>query len=312
MSLIRHPNPNHAQIERAITIGNFDGVHRGHTAILDALVAEANKLKLRPSVITFAPNPKAYFAAQHNKPEPTRVQPLRDKVACLKHHGIDDIMVMPFNQALANMPAIDFIEKILIQSLNAKHLLVGDDFRFGAARSGNFQLLSEKASIYGYSLQSHGSVMHEQARISSTAVRNAIADGDMALTNSLLGHDYVLSGHIIYGQQLGRTIGFPTINIKMPDNLAAQGIFAVQVIIDGITHQGVASIGTRPSVKSNGQCWLEVYILDFNQSVYGKIAHVRVMHKIRNEEKFDGLDSLTHAIHNDIQVARDYFSANPN
>lgn len=309
MSLIRHPNLNHAHAARAISIGNFDGVHRGHTAILDALVSDAKAMQLRPTIITFDPNPKAYFAAMRDKPAPTRVQPLRDKIASFEQHGIQDVVVMPFNHALANMPAIDFIEKILVQSLNAKHLLVGDDFRFGAARSGNFELLSEMSSACGYSLKSHASVVHDDTRISSTAVRNAIAAGDMALTSALLGHDYQLSGHIIYGQQLGRTIGCPTINIKMPSNLAAQGIFAVHVDIDGITHQGVASIGTRPSVKTNGQCWLEVHILDFNQEVYGKIAHVRLLKKIRNEEKFDGLDVLMQAIQNDIRIAREYFQS---
>lgn len=310
MNLIRYPAHQDASAARAVTIGNFDGVHRGHTAILDALVEQANQQGLAPTVITFDPNPKAFFAQLHGKPAPQRVSPLRDKITFIKQHGVNDVVLMPFNQALANMSATDFVERILVQSLNTQYLLIGDDFRFGAGRTGDFNLLQNMGTQHGFNVSSLHSVLHAEERISSTAVRTAIANGQLPLATSLLGHDYTLSGHIIYGQQLGRTIGIPTINLKMPDNLVAQGIFAVTVELNGRTHQGVASIGTRPSVKTNGQCWCEVYIFDFNDTVYGDITHVTLHHKIRDEAKFDGLDALMVAIHQDIHDAHAFFAAN--
>ena len=310
MNLIRYPARHDASTARAITIGNFDGVHRGHTAILDVLLEQANQQGLVPTVITFDPNPKAFFAQLRNKPAPQRVSPLRDKITFIKQHGVNDVVLMRFNQALANMPAADFVERILIQSLNTRYLLIGDDFRFGAGRTGDFNLLHSMGEQHGFKVTSLHSVLHAEERISSTAVRTAIAKGQLPLATKLLGHDYTLSGHIIYGQQLGRTIGIPTINLKMPDNLVAQGIFAVTVKLNGHNHQGVASIGTRPSVKSNGQCWCEVYIFDFNQTVYGDMAHVTLHHKIRDEAKFEGLDALMQAIHQDISDAHAFFAAN--
>ncbi|AXF85805.1 Riboflavin biosynthesis protein RibF [Ephemeroptericola cinctiostellae] len=309
MNLIRYPTHHDASTARTVTIGNFDGVHRGHTAILDALAKQANQQGLAPTVITFDPNPKAFFAQLHGKPAPQRVSPLRDKITFIKQHGVNDVVLMRFNQALANMPATDFVEHILVESLNTRDLLIGDDFRFGAGRTGDFNLLQDMGEQHGFTVTSLHSVLHAEERISSTAVRTAIAKGQLPLATALLGHDYTLSGHIIYGQQLGRTIGIPTINLKMPDNLVAQGIFAVTVELNGRVHQGVASIGTRPSVKTNGQCWCEVYIFDFNETVYGDMAHVTLHHKIRDEAKFDGLDALMLAIQQDIRDARAFFAA---
>ncbi|WP_162845158.1 bifunctional riboflavin kinase/FAD synthetase [Hydromonas duriensis] len=306
--LICHPAHTQSQASRAVTIGNFDGVHRGHAAIFDALTKHASAHQMVPTVVTFDPNPKTFFAAQRGQPVPTRISPLRNKLELFKQHGIADVVILPFNQQLANMDAHDFVNHILVKALNTQHLLIGDDFRFGAARKGDFALLQKLSSTYGYTLASQHAFTQASERISSTAVRQAIAAGDMALAKILLGHDYVLSGHIIYGQQLGRTIGVPTINLKMPDNLAAQGIFAVTVELSGQTHQGVASIGTRPSVKTNGQCWCEVHLFDFNENVYGQIAKVTLHHKIRDEEKFNGMDALMNAINHDIQLARAFFN----
>lgn len=309
MTFIRYPNPSHATNRRAITIGNFDGVHIGHSAILNELVQYAKANNLTPTVITFAPNPKAFFAQAHGKTAPLKVSPLRDKIALLKAHGIVDVVVLCFNQKLAQMPANDFIEHILVKSLNTKYMLIGDDFRFGARRSGDFQLLKTTGETSGFVVKSHQDVVFESQRVSSTAVREAIAAHDINRTKALLGHALTLSGHIMYGAQLGRTIGVPTINLKMPAQLAAHGVYVVTVEINGVVHQGVASIGTRPSVENNGDCWCEAHIFDFNQNVYGKIATVSLLNKIRDEAKFDGMDALMDAITNDMTHARDFFKS---
>lgn len=310
MVIIRHPSSKHATTQRAITIGNFDGVHRGHAAILDHLVTYAQLHDLTPTVITFSPNPKSFFAQQRGLAPLKQVLPLRDKMELFQSHGIQDIVVLPFNQTLANLTAEAFVSEVLCQDLNMKYLLVGDDFRFGAKRMGDLALLNKMSATHGYIVDDHHTVIHgnHHERISSSLIRDSIVQGNTSYATELLGHPYTLSGHIIYGQQLGRTIGIPTINIKMPQTLAAQGIYAVSVLIDGETYQGVASIGTRPSVKTNNECWLEVYVFDFNQTVYGKIATVTLHHKIRDEQKFDGMDKLMKAIEQDIFLAKRYFS----
>ena len=313
MLFIHHPTLANAHTPRAVTIGNFDGVHIGHAAILDELVAHANAHGLTPTVVTFAPNPKAFFAKQRGKPEPKRILPLRDKINLFAQHGIEQVVILPFNQALANMPAHEFVEHILCACLNTQHLRVGDDFKFGAGRTGDFELLRDLSDRHHYSLTAHHSIVHHSEhsaeRVSSTAIRTALHHGEPHTAAALLGHPYTLSGHVIYGQQLGRTIGIPTINLKMPEQLAAQGVYAVTITLNGKTHQGVASIGTRPSVKTNGQCWLEVFVFNFNESVYGDIACVSLQHKIRDEEKFDDITTLLAAINQDIDQARRYFSS---
>ena len=304
-------NPSAAS---AITIGNFDGVHIGHSAVLRHLVALAKERDLTPTVVTFAPNPKAYFAQMRGVALPTQIMPLRDKVVALKALGIEQVVILPFNARLANMPATAFVQTILHDALNAKLLMVGDDFRFGAQRQGDFALLDSLQTTYGYELHNLHSVVHGGVRVSSSMIREALAAGAVAQAVELLGHPLTLSGHIIHGKQLGRTIGFPTINLKMPLHLATQGIYSVTVRLFGAPErviQGAASIGTRPSVDSNGQCWCEVHLLDFAESVYGQIACVSVQHKIRDEAKFDDFDALIAAIENDIAQCRAYFATHP-
>lgn len=308
MSFIHRPCPYHAHTARAVTIGNFDGVHLGHSAILKELVNVAKQRQLTPTVITFTPNPKAFFAFQANKAIPKQILTLRDKVTQLRAHGVQDIVVLPFNTRLANMSAQEFIKNILINALNTQHLLLGDDFRFGAMRQGDFSLLAQEQNRYGYTLSSLSSVTAQDERISSSAIRTAIANGDLTQATKLLGHPLTLSGHIIYGQQLGRTISIPTINLKMPEHLANQGIYAVTVTLGTRVFHGVASIGHRPSVKSNGQCWLEVFIFDFNELVYGQIAQVTLHYKIRDEAIFDNLTTLMKAIQQDINDAKSFFA----
>ena len=295
----------------AVTIGNFDGVHLGHAAVLRNLVVLAKERGLVPTVVTFAPNPKAYFAQHRDAPLPTQIMPLRDKIMALKRLGVEQVVILPFDTALANMPAETFVQSILHDALNAKLLMVGDDFRFGAQRQGDFALLHKLQSQYGYELQNLHSVLHDDVRVSSSTIRGFLAKGELKKAVQLLGHSLTLSGHVIRGKQLGRTIGIPTINLKMPAQLATQGVYAVTVRLSGVPDQviqGAASIGTRPSVDSNGQCWCEVHLLDFNQSVYGQMACVSLLHKIRDEEKFDSFDDLISAIEADIDACCIYFA----
>ena len=295
----------------ALTIGNFDGVHVGHAAVLRNLVALAKERGLVPTVVTFAPNPKAYFAQLRGVPLPTQIMPLRDKVAVLKRLGIEQVVILPFDAKLANMPAEVFVQTVLNERLNTQLLMVGDDFRFGAQRKGDFALLSNLQGQYGYELQNLNSVLQDDVRVSSSSIRALLAKGELKKAVQLLGHSLTLSGHVIRGKQLGRTIGIPTINLKMPAQLATQGVYAVTVRLSGFPDrvvQGAASIGTRPSVDSNGQCWCEVHLLDFNESVYGQMACVSLLHKVRDEEKFDSFDDLISAIEADIDACSIYFA----
>lgn len=295
----------------ALTIGNFDGVHVGHAAVLRNLVALAKERGLVPTVVTFAPNPKAYFAQLRGVPLPTQIMPLRDKVAVLKRLGIEQVVILPFDAKLANMPAEVFVQTVLNERLNTQLLMVGDDFRFGAQRKGDFALLSNLQGQYGYELQNLHSVLQDDVRVSSSSIRALLAKGELKKAVQLLGHSLTLSGHVIRGKQLGRTIGIPTINLKMPAQLATQGVYAVTVRLSGFPDrvvQGAASIGTRPSVDSNGQCWCEVHLLDFNESVYGQMACVSLLHKVRDEEKFDSFDDLISAIEADIDACSIYFA----
>jgi riboflavin kinase/FMN adenylyltransferase len=237
--------------------------------------------------------------------------PLRDKVAMMKALGVEQVVVLPFDSHLASMSAEAFVGDILIERLNAKLLLVGDDFRFGAQRKGDFALLQSLQSRYGYVLENLHSVEQNGVRISSSAIREHLASGEIAQAIQMLGHPLTLSGHVIHGEKLGRTIGVPTINIKMPERLALQGIYAASVQLQSApekTIQGAASIGVRPSVKTNGQCWCEVHLFDFNQEIYGQIACVTLHQKIRDEAKFDDFDELLNAIQNDMAQCRAFFA----
>lgn len=308
--LYRSARSSSSPCPSAVTIGNFDGVHRGHSEVLRCLVDLARAHDLTPTVVTFAPSPKTYFAHMRGSAPPTQIMPLRDKVAVLRELGIEQVVVLPFDAALANMPAEAFVRGILHEGLNTQVLMVGDDFRFGAQRKGDFALLQALQTQYGYELQNLHSVLHEGERISSSLIRSHLAQGDISAATDLLGHALTLSGHVIHGQQLGRTIGFPTINLKMPQHIATQGIYAVSVRLSGAPERelyGAASIGVRPSVKSNGQCWCEVYLLDFDEQVYGQLACVTVHHKIRDEAKFDSFEALMAAITSDVAQVRAYF-----
>ncbi len=288
-----------------VTIGNFDGIHLGHQHVLEQLKAAAIERQLSSTVIIFEPQPIEYFAP-HKAPK--RLARFREKLDYLKSKQIDYLLCLKFDRALSELYAEDFVKAILIDRLNTKHLVIGDDFRFGKNRSGNFQFLLESGQKYGFSVQNTDTLLIDGARVSSTRIRECIQSEDFNQAAKLLGRPYTLSGKVAHGKKLGRELGFPTINIKMGDKtLIVKGIFAVSVKgIDNRVLPGVASIGTRPTVNGVDTI-LEVFILDFDQDVYGYSVDVEFLHKIRDEEKFDSLEELGLHIEQDTVKARQYF-----
>ncbi|MCZ6882001.1 MAG: bifunctional riboflavin kinase/FAD synthetase, partial [Gammaproteobacteria bacterium] len=288
-----------------VTIGNFDGIHLGHQHVLEQLKLAAVERQLSSIVIIFEPQPIEYFAPDK---APKRLARFREKLDYLKSRQIDYLLCLKFNRALAELYAEDFVKSILINRLNTQHLVIGDDFRFGKNRSGNFQFLLDAGRKFGFSVQNTDTLLIDGARVSSTRIRDCIQSDDFNQAAKLLGRPYTLSGKIAHGKKLGRELGFPTINIKMGDKtLIVKGIFAVSVKgIDNRVLPGVASIGTRPTVNGVDTI-LEVFILDFDQDVYGYSVDVEFLHKIRNEEKFDSLEELGLHIEQDTIKARQYF-----
>lgn len=299
----------------ALTIGNFDGVHRGHQAVLGALKARARTLGLPVCVLTFEPHPREYFAELAGDPTgaPARILTERDKLDALAEHGVDRVCVAHFNESLARLPAEDFIDQIIVDGLQARHLLIGDDFRFGAMRRGSFTMLAEAAPRRGFELVQMPTVTEDGERISSSLVRGALARGDFDLARRLLGRPYFVSGHVVHGRKLGRTLGFPTLNLRLPfGNPALDGIFVVQV--HGVAERpwpAVASLGRRPAVEQDGKLLLEVHLFDFSGDLYGRLVRVEFLRRLREERHYDSLDALTAQIAIDAQQARDHFRQRP-
>ncbi|VCU71268.1 Riboflavin biosynthesis protein RibF [Pigmentiphaga humi] len=295
----------------ALAIGNFDGVHRGHQAILARVRNVAAERGLVPTVMTFEPHPREFFAELHKRPElaPTRIAGLRDELCALARHGMQHVVVERFNQRLASMPAQEFIDKLLLEGLHVRWLLVGDDFRFGAQRAGDIELLRANAARHGFEVESMDTVSDNGQRVSSSAIRTALAVGELDRAAELLGHPYSVSGHVIHGQKLGRTLGFPTLNLRVSRRCPAlSGIFVVQV--RGLADQalpGVASLGVRPTVDDSGRVLLEVHMFDFSDNAYGKLVQVEFLKKLRDEEKFVDLPTLQAAIEDDARQARNFF-----
>ena len=294
--------------ESAVTIGNFDGVHRGHQLVIRQLRRVAAATGLPTVVIIFEPQPIEFFAPDK---APKRLARFRDKIAYLKAQHIDYLLCLHFDADLAALSAEEFVQRILIDSLQTRHLVIGDDFHFGHQRQGNFSFLQQNSERFGFRVDETETLMQDGDRVSSTRVRDCIQQEDFKRAAELLGRPYSLSGRIAHGQKLGRQLGYPTINIKMGDKtLIVKGIFAVQVKgIDNQALRGVASIGTRPTVNGVDTI-LEVYILDFNRDVYGYRVEVEFLHKIRDEEKFDSLDELTAHIAQDTAKAKAFFDQN--
>jgi riboflavin kinase/FMN adenylyltransferase len=290
----------------ALTIGNFDGVHLGHHAMLDELARAARRLNLPACVMTFEPHPREFFAPDR---APARLTSLREKLELLAASGVDRTHVCRFNYALAQITAQDFIERVLVGGLGIRWLQVGDDFRFGARRAGDFVMLKQAAPQLGFEVQALPSVMIDGVRVSSTAVRDALAAGNLEQTARLLGRPYSISGRVVHGDGLGHKLGFPTANVQMKHNLPpVQGIFAVEV--SGIAPQplrGAASLGVRPTISEQGRAVLEVYLFDFKENLYGRHVRVEFLHKLRDEEKYVDLATLTRQIAVDVENIKSYF-----
>ncbi len=289
-----------------LTIGNFDGVHRGHRAMLARLVEKARELKLPCSVLTFEPHPREFFTPVA---APTRLTRLREKLELIAETGVDRVHVLHFGARLAALAADRFIEDVLVHGLGVRWLLVGRDFRFGAKRTGDFTLLESASAKQGFGLEAMGEVLQAGQRISSSGVRTALAAGDLAGAARLLGRDYSMSGRVAHGERLGKTLGFPTANIVLRRRPPLAGIFVVEVELEETRAvlRGVASVGRRPTVQANAAPLLEVHLFDWNGELYGRHLRVKFLHKLRDEEKYGGLDALRSAIAGDVEQARDYF-----
>jgi len=302
-------SPRHAaKHRRAVTIGNFDGVHRGHQALIQKTKAAAQAQGLACSVVTFEPHPKAFFNRGN---APGKIQGLRDKANALAAMGVDEFWVLPFRRSLAQMPAEDFMQQFLNDTLQAAVIVIGDDFCFGAQRRGNADLLALAGPAFGWSIERIHTVLINEDRASSSLLRQALQRGDLAVAQTMMGRPYALSGHVIHGKKLGREIGFPTLNILVPSSLVLSGIFVVSVHgLDTHPIHAVASLGRRPTVEQQGRLLLEVHCFNWSGNAYGKCIEVQFHHKLRNEIHYDHVDDMTLQIQKDAQDARNYFTQN--
>lgn len=288
-----------------VTIGNFDGAHLGHQAVFKQVLAVSVERNLIPLVITFDPHPREFFSGDC----PGRLTRLREKLYFFHHYGIETVLCMHFNQNLADTLAHDFVQQVLLLQCRAKHIIVGDDFRFGSHRLGDFTLLSQLGQHYGFSVAEANTVVDSTGeRISSTRIRRALSQGNLREATALLGHSYVMLGRVAHGDQLGRQLGFPTANIHLHrKQTPLQGVFAVKV--HGLAKRpilGAANLGTRPAVGGT-RCLLEVHLLDFNRDIYGAHIAVEFCHKLRDEVHYDTLDELKHQIARDVKNTREFF-----
>lgn len=305
MKLIRYPQLNQYKEHSAVTIGNFDGVHLGHQSLIQRAVNIANSNNLQSVVVTMQPLAAEYFAKTN---EVFVLTSFRQKFNLLKKLGISVSCFLNFNRRMADISAEDFVKKILIEGLNARYIIIGDDFCFGKNRKGDFRLLKQICSEYGIGVEQMPTCISSEERISSSLIRNLLQNDDFVRMPFLLGRFYSICGKISRGQQLGRQLGYPTINVNLNDRfIPIRGIYCVKVrFANGKEYQGSASIGTRPTV--NGQSVkLEVYILDFDKQVYGEFVEVLFYHKLRNEVKFESLQELKRHIYDDVVKTRLFF-----
>jgi len=306
----------------ALTIGNFDGVHRGHQAMLALLRSEAAQRGVRSCVLTFEPHPRDFFAslAGQQQSAPARIGTLRDKLTDLAQCGVDQAVVLPFDRRLASQSPQDFIDQVLVAGMGTRYVLVGDDFRFGARRAGDYAMLDAAGDARGFDVARMNSYEVRGLRVSSSAVRDALDRGNMDDATRLLGRPYRISGHVLHGRKLGRDLGFRTLNLRFAHwKPAAKGIFVVQVHGLGETPlPGVANLGVRPSIDPNdvngGRVLLETHCLQWPthlgpEGAYGKIIRVELLHKLHGERKYDGLDALQQGIAKDCDDARAWLAS---
>ena len=302
-----HTLPIASDAPLALTIGNFDGVHRGHQAMLTRLIEGADDLQLVPAVLTFEPHPREFFAPQS---APARLSTLRGKLEMFRVFGVATTIVLRFDARLASLAPEAFVHDVLERGLNARWALVGEDFRFGKGRAGDLLLLRSRSRQF--TVEAMRTVSVDGERASSTAVRAALSDGDLARATALLGRPFAMSGRVAHGDKLGRSLGFPTANIPLARKPPMTGIFAVRIHgLDATPRTGVASIGVRPTVTDNARPVLEVFIFDFDESIYGRRIRIEFLQKLREEERYPDLPTLTRQIRADAERARAYFAETP-
>ena len=306
MKLFRQLTDAHAT-PRAIAIGNFDGLHVGHAAVIDAMCRAAQSHDLIPSVLTFEPHPRLFFAPS----TPVfRLETLATKLRRLRDAGVAQVVMPHFDASFANLTAEAFLNDILRNTLRVRAVAVGDNFAFGKNRGGDVTMLKQWGATEGVDITVVPPVMVAGAACSSTAIREKIAAGDMAGAATLLGRNYMLGGRVMHGDGRGRTIGFPTANVSLPQNvkLPAYGVYAVRATVHGTTHDAVANFGVRPTIEHTSRASLEVHVFDFDQSIYGARMEVQFIAKVRDEKKFDSLAALTNQIEEDCISAKSLLS----
>ncbi len=288
-----------------LTIGNFDGVHTGHEVVINKLAEKGKLLNLPVVVMAFEPQPLEFFLKGN---APARLTRLREKIGHLNQLSVDSLLIVNFNQQFADLDPEYFIREILVNRLNVKYLVVGDDFHFGKSRRGNFALLQEAGKQFNFQVINTASYSVKGNRVSSTQIRDALSNGDLVKAKQMLGRDYSIRGKVIHGNKLGREIGFPTANIQMlRKNTAIEGVFAVTMTgLNGQEAYGVANVGTRPTVNGGTKVVLETHLFDFNQDIYGKQVEVHFKSKIRSEMCFESLDDLKRQIQLDTAQAKTY------
>ena len=309
--LLTHGAPSADLPPVALTIGNFDGVHLGHQAMLAQVVMEARRRRLMSCVLSFEPHPREFFSPQS---APTRLASLREKCELLGSNGIERLHVQRFTRRFAAMSPESFVGEYLGRGLKARWLLIGDDFRFGAKRAGDAAMLRELAARHQIEVAAMPSVTRAGQRVSSSAVRQALQAGDLATAEALLGRPYSITGRVVHGDKLGRELGFATANLQLRHNRPPlTGIYAVRV--HGAAEAalpGVASLGVRPTVTSSGRAVLEVHLFDFSEDLYGRHLRVEFLHKIRDEEKYSDLETLRAQIARDCEAAKAFLMENGN
>lgn len=287
-----------------LTIGNFDGVHRGHQQIIEHLHQQGERLNLPTLLATFEPLPQEFFGKKF-----ARLTRLREKLQLFKSFQLDRVLVLRFDHALANLSAEDFVKQIIVDALGARYVVVGDDFQFGYQRQGDVKLLSNLGKKYDYAVETLGAVSYQGQRISSSLIRSALAQDDFARANAMCGYAYSMAGRVVHGAKLGRQWGVPTANIFLHRRVSPLlGIYVVLLHGIGTTPlQGVASLGYRPTLADDNKIVLEVHLFNFNQDIYGRHVRVEFLKKLRDEEKFTSIEELKKQIFCDIQQAQDYF-----
>ncbi|HEX4880633.1 MAG TPA: bifunctional riboflavin kinase/FAD synthetase [Limnobacter sp.] len=302
MKITRRPSAAGQRPGTALTIGNFDGVHLGHAALFARVVKAAQSQGLVPTVVTLHPHPKEFFSQGFKL---DRISTLRDRLIQMKRCGIEQVCILPFNKNTASLSPEDFVSEVLVKQLNAKQVWVGDDFRFGAKRAGDFGLLKELGQSRGFEVNDLSEVQTNGTRVSSSNIREALKAGDVGKATHMLGHPLVYSGHIVHGKKLGRTLGFPTMNLRIAGRASAlRGILAVWV--HGLGPRplpAVASMGVRPTVEQSDQILLETFIPNWQGNAYGKLLRIEVLAHIRPEQHFESLDTMVEQMHKDTAKA---------